>query len=249
MKRLKLMPYCQRKQRSDSGADLRAARTTSSRGSATPADSACCQASARLLAAQQQMDTDASRIPPLSPQEIHDLIGSGRLSQFQLRRQADRHLLVLGLCLLALAASILRHTAPAGATPLNAAILLLSVAVLFVTLRAARSLWLMRLTLRHRSQPYRMACYADRLGRLSHRRRRWLNRVLRSNEAGASSSRFEMLFPRIPSYALATLLFLLIAVNACETFASSRAYINVTTNTEQTASAVCDSVNNIIKQL
>ena len=46
--------------------------------------------------------------------------------------------------------------------------------------------------------------------------------LLRSNEAGASSSRFEMLLPRIPSYALATLLFLLIAVNACETFASSR---------------------------
>lgn len=159
----------------------------------------------RLRSAQRLMDDVASRIPPLSPEQIHALISSNRLSQFQLRRQADRYLLVFTLLLLALAASILWHTAPAGITPLNVAVLILAVIALWASLRAALSLWLMRQTLRHRSNLGRMVRYSDRLNRLSRRRRLWLDFVLRGSKAPAvaeNTRRLVFTIQRIPSYAI-----------------------------------------------
>lgn len=206
----------------------------------------------RLHSAQRLMDDVASRIPPFSPEQIHSMLESGRLPQFQLRRQADRYLLVFCLFVLALAASLLWHTAPTGATPLNVAVLILAVADAVVALRAVRSLWLMRQTLRLRHRPYRMARYADRLGRLSRRRRRWLGFVLAGsyNSVSDNNHRWQEFFSlRLPSYSIAACLFLLIALNADKAFAATRDYVNVTTTTEQTAAAICDTVGNIIQQL
>ena len=206
----------------------------------------------RLRSAQRLMDEVASRIPPFSPEQIRSVVESDRLPQFQLRRQADRYLLVFCLFVLALAASLLWHTAPAGATPLNVAVLILSVADAVVALRAACSLWLMRQTLRLRHRPYRMARYADRLSRISHRRSRWLRFVLRKryNSVSDKDHRWqEFLSLRLPSYSIAACLFLLIALNADKAFAATRDYVNVTTTTERTATAICDTVDNIIQQL
>lgn len=168
---------------------------------------------ARLRAAQQHIYEAASHIPPLTPEQIHDMVSNGRRSQFQLRRQADRYLLALCLSLLALAACILWRTAPSGITPLSVALVILSAAILFVALRAARSLWLMRQSLRHRAHPYRMARYADRLRRLSRRRHLWLDLVLRSSTDAAPftiNRRRELITLRIPSYAMAMLCVLLL---------------------------------------
>lgn len=216
----------------------------------------------RLRSAQRLMDDVASRIPPFSPEQIRSVVESGRLSQFQLRRQADRYLLVFCLFVLALAASLLWHTAPAGLTPLNVAVLIPAVADAVVAFRAARSLWFMRQTLRLRHSPYRMARYADCLSRLSRRRRRWLGFVLAGSynsvathvdpstrSTGACTSRQEFFSLRLPSYSIAVCLFLLIALNADKTFAATRDYVNVTTTTEHTVTAICDTVGNIIQQL
>ena len=216
----------------------------------------------RLRSAQRLMDDVASQIPPLSPEQIHSVVESGPLPQFQLRRQADRYLLIFCLFVLALAASLLRHTAPAGPTPLNVAVVLLAVADAVVALRAACSLWLMRQTLRLRHRPYRMASYADRLSRLSRRRRRWLGFVLAGScnsvathvdpstrSTGACTSWQEFFSIRLPSYSIAACLFLLIALNADKAFAATRDYVNVTTTTEQTAAAIYNTVDNIINQI
>ena len=206
----------------------------------------------RLRSAQRLMDDVASRIPPFSPEQICSVVESDRLPQFQFRRQADRYLLVFCLFVLALAASLLWHTAPVGATPLNVAVIILSVADAVVALRAACSLWLMRQTLRLRHRPYRMARYADRLSRLSRRRRRWLGFVLAGsyNSVSEKDHRWQEFFSlRLPSYSIAACLFLLIALNADKAFAATRDYVNVTTTTDQTATAICDTVGNIIQQL
>ena len=216
----------------------------------------------RLRSAQRLMDEVASRIPPFSPEQIRSVVEGDCLPQFQLRRQADLYLLVFCLFVLALAASLLWHTAPAGPTPLNVAVLILAVADAVVALRAVRSLWLMRQTLRLRHRPYRMARYADRLGRLSRRRRRWLGFVLAGSynsvsthvdpstrSTGACTSWQEFFSLRLPSYSIAACLFLLIALNADKAFAATRDYVNVTTTTDQTATAICDTVDNIIQQL
>ncbi|GEM_PF-2056764 len=206
----------------------------------------------RLRSAQKLIDDVASQIPPFTSRQIHAVVESNRLSQFQLRRQADRYLLTICLLILALAASLLWHTAPAGLSPLNLAVLILAVADAWVALRAARSLWLMWQTHRLRRRPYRMARYADRLSRLSRRRRWWLGFVLRSGYNPVSDKDFRRLefFPlRLPSYTIAACLFLLIALNADKTFAATRDYVNVTTTTEKTATAICDTVGEIIQQL
>lgn len=216
----------------------------------------------RLRSAQRLMDDVASRIPPFSTEQIHSVVEGDRLSQFQLRRRCDRYLLIFCLFVLALAASLLWHTAPTGATPLNVTVLILAVADAVVALRAVRSLWLMRQTLRLRHRPYRMARYADRLGRLSRRRRRWLGFVLAGSynsvsthvdpstrSTGACTSRQEFFSLRLPSYSIAACLFLLIALNADKAFAATRDYVNVTTTTDQTAAAICNTVVNLIQQL
>ncbi|MBQ9587525.1 MAG: hypothetical protein IJR26_06685 [Bacteroidales bacterium] len=215
----------------------------------------------RLRSAQRLMDDVASRIPPFSTEQIHSVVEGDRLPQFQLRRRCDRYLLIFCLLLLALAASILWHTAPTGATPVNVAVLILAVADAVIALRAARSLWLMRQTLRLRHRPYRMSHYADRLGRLSRRRRRWLGFVLAGSynsvsthvdpstrSTGACTSWQEFFSLRLPSYSIAACLFLLIALNADKAFAATRDYVKVTTTTEHTATAICDNINNTIER-
>lgn len=205
----------------------------------------------RLRSAQKLMDEVASRIPPLSPEQIHSVVEGDRLPQFQFRRQADRYLLIFCLLFLALVASVLFRTAPAGITPLNVALLVLGGMDAWVVLRAARSLWLMRQTLRLRHRPYRMLRYSDLLHRLSHRRRWWIDTVLWPNHATSAqdSPRIEIATLRISSYAIAVCLFLLIFVNSDKAFASTRTYANVTTNTEKTATAIYDSVNQTIMQI
>lgn len=206
----------------------------------------------RLRSAQRSMDEAASQVAPLSPEQIHALVDGGRLSQFQLRRQTDRYLLALCLCLLALAASILWHTASAGFSPLNIAVLVLATAVLWVALRAAFSLWLMRQTLRLRHYPYRMACYADRLNRLSRHRRWWLRFVLKGSYGSVSdadSRRLELVTLRLPSYSIAACLLLLIALNADKAFATTHDYAQVTTTSDKTDMAICDTVKILIAQL
>ena len=121
-----------------------------------------------------------------------------------------------------------------------------------MTLRAARSLWLMRQTLRLRPYPYRMSRYADRLNRLSRHRRRWIGFVL----AGSYNSipdkdyrRREFFSLRLPSYSIAACIFLLIVLNADKAFAATRDFVKVTTTSEKTDDAICDTINNTIEQL
>jgi hypothetical protein len=204
-----------------------------------------------LMRQRRQMEEAASLIPPFSREELHALVGGQRLSQFQLRRRCDRYLLAFCLCLLALAGSILWHTATAGVTPWNVAVAILAVADLWVALRAARSLWLMRQTLRHRSRPYRMARYADRLNRLT-RHRRWMGFVLRSSYNSVPVKdyrRIEFFSLRLPSYAIAASLLLFIAIDSDKAFAATRDYAKVTTTTGQSDTAIYDTVNKIIEQL
>jgi hypothetical protein len=97
-----------------------------------------------------------------------------------------------------------------------------------------------------------MASYADRLGRLSRRRRRWLGFVLAgsyNSVADNNHRRQEFFSLRLPSYSITACLFLLIALNADKAFAATRDYVKVTTTTEHTATAICDTVDNIIQQL
>lgn len=199
---------------------------------------------------QEERGMVMAQIPPISPDQPHALIGSGRQSQFQLRRQADRYLLILAILLLALAASILWHTASAGITALNVTIPILSAAILFVALRAARSLWLMGQTLRFRSNPRRMSRYTLQLNRLSSRRRHWLSLVLRNSYGTDDESRkIEFFTLRLPSYSIAACLFLLIALNADKAFAATRDYVNVTTTSDKTDIAICDNVSKILEHL
>lgn len=210
----------------------------------------------RLRSAQRLMDELALRIPPLSSEQIHALVESDRLPQYQLRRQADRYLLVFSLLVLALAASVLWHTAPSifnsHFSILNTLVVILSVADLGVALRAARSLWLMRRTLRLRHYPYRMSRYADRLSRLSRRRRLWLRLVLRNSYNSVSDKdyhRFELIALRLRSYSIAACLFLLIAMNADKKFATTRDFVKVTTTAEKSDTEICNNINNTLERL
>ncbi len=205
--------------------------------------------SLQQLEARQQDLADC--IPPFSPERLHALIEGDRLSQFELRRQADRYLLIFCLLFLALVASVLLRTAPAGITPLNVALLVLGGMDAWVVLRAARSLWLMRQTLRLRHCPYRMSRYADRLNRLTRCRRWWLNLVLCGSKAPASvenTRRFVFATQRVPSYAIATLLLLLVTFNADEAFATTRTYVKVTTTSGVSDTAICDTLYHILEQ-
>lgn len=210
------------------------------------------EVTSRMRSAQRLMDEVASRIPPFSPEQIHALVEGDKIPQFQLRRRCDRYLLIFCLLLLALAASILWHTAAAGVTPFNVAVAILSVADLWVTLRAARSLWLMKQTLRLRPYPYRMSRYADRLNRLSRHRRRWIGFVLAGSYNSVSDKdyrRREFFSLRLPSYSIAACIFLLIVLNADKAFAATRDFVKVTTTSEKTDDAICDTINNTIEQL
>lgn len=200
-----------------------------------------------LRSASGRIDEATSRIPPLSPDRLHALVGGDRLSQFQQRRLADRYLLALCLSLLALAASVLWHTASAGVTPLNVAVLIVMVAVLWVALRAARSLWLMWLTRRLCHRPYRMALYTDRLSRLSHRRRWWIAFVLRGSRGATSEAGIPRL--RIPSYSIAACLFLIIALDADKAFTPAEPVNKVTTTSGKTDVVICSTVKQIIEQI
>jgi hypothetical protein len=222
------------------------------------------EVTSRMRSAQRLMDEVASRIPPFSPEQIHALVEGDNIPQFQLRRRCDRYLLIFCLLLLALAASILWHTDTSAlrAPQVLVPVAILSVADLWVALRAARSLWLMRQTLRLRPYPYRMSRYADRLGRLSRRRRRWLGFVLAGSynsvtthvdpstrSTGACTSRREFFSLRLPSYSIAACIFLLIVLNADKAFAATRDFVKVTTTSEKTDDAICDTINNTIEQL
>lgn len=206
----------------------------------------------RLRNAAHHIDEAAGQIPPIPPERLHALMGGARPSQFQLLRQADRYLLILCLLVLALGASLLWHTAPVGVTPLGVAIVVLSLVVGWVALRAARSLWLMWQTCRLRSQPYRMARYADRLSRLSRRRRWWLGIVLRGSHSASSvgaHGRAEFFRLRLPSYSIAACLLLVVGLNSNKTFAATRDYVKVTTTTQCSDTSLCDTLSNIIQQL
>lgn len=205
----------------------------------------------RLRNAQERIEEIASQIPPLSAGQVHDIIGGRRQTQFQLRRQCDRYLLLFCLSFLALVATILWLTAPAGVVPLNVALLVLVVVDCWVALRAAQSLWLMRQTQRHRHSPYRMSRYADRLSRLSRRRRLWLGFILRNSYDTSSDKRFrrlELVCLRIPSYAIAACLLLLVALNASKVVAVTHDFVNVTTTSDKTDQAICQNVQNLIAQ-
>lgn len=212
------------------------------------------EVTSRMRSAQRLMDEVASRIPPFSPEQIHALVEGDNIPQFQLRRRCDRYLLIFCLLLLALAASILWHTDTSAlrAPQVLVPVAILSVADLWVALRAARSLWLMKQTLRLRPYPYRMSRYADRLNRLSRHRRRWIGFVL----AGSYNSipdkdyrRREFFSLRLPSYSIAACIFLLIVLNADKAFAATRDFVKVTTTSEKTDDAICDTINNTIEQL
>jgi hypothetical protein len=206
----------------------------------------------RLRNAAHHIGEAAGQIPPIPPERLHALMGGARPSQFQLLRQADRYLLILCLLVLALGASLLWHTAPVGVTPLGVAIVVLSLVVGWVALRAARSLWLMWQTCRLRSQPYRMARYADRLSRLSRHRRWWLGLVLRGSHGAPSvgaHGRAEFFRLRLPSYSIAACLLLVVGLNSNKTFATTRDYVKVTTTTQCSDTSLCDTLSNIIQQL
>ena len=203
----------------------------------------------RLKSVNEKIQELASQIPPFTPERIHALVESNRLSQFQLRRRADRYLLALCLSLLALAASILWHTSSAGFSPFNITVLALSFVDILVVLRAAYSLWLMRQVERLRFHPYRMARYSDRLSRLSRHRRLWLRFVLRGSYATSSDSdysRSEFISLRLPTYSIAACLLLLVALDASKAFAVTHDFVNVTTTSAKTDQAICQNVHNLI---
>ena len=199
----------------------------------------------RLRNAWNQMQEVASQTSPIPAQQLHALIGKECLSQFQLRRHADRYLLTLCLLVLALSASILWHTASAGVSPTNVAVLVLVVADCRVACRAARSLWLMWQTHRLRFQPDRMSRYADRLSRLSYRRRWWLGLVLRDN--GGLEQRCARYRRRVAvrRYAVAACLF----VGICFPYASllvAPTYEQITTSGKGDIQHICNTVDILI---
>lgn len=190
-------------------------------------------------------------VPQFTLEQIHALVGGNRLSQFEFRRRCDRYLLAFCLSFLALMASVLWHTAPAGATAFNIAVMALAVADVWVAQRAVRSLWLMRKTLRLRDNPCRMARYSVRLNRLSRRRRLWLDFILRGTYGTMSAANFrrcELVSLRIPSFSVAACLLLFIALNVDSAFAASPDYDRVTTTTSNDAYAICNTVIKIIEQ-
>ena len=204
---------------------------------------------AQLRNAYRRMQDFASRVPPLSAEQVHAVVASGRLSQFQLRRQADRYLLAVCLSFLVVAASILWRTAAAGLTPFNVAVLVLAIAVAWVALRAACSLWLMRQTLRLRRRPYRMSRYADRLNRLSHRRHLWLDFVLKGsygNTPDYSHSRPMQFSVRIRSYTVAACLLLFVLGISSNALAAPRACLGITSTSSHSEQAICDTLESII---
>lgn len=191
-------------------------------------------------------------IPPYTIEQVHALVGGNRMSQFQFRRRCDRYLLALCLSVLAVLASILWHTAPAGATSFNIVLLVLAVADLWVAQRAARSLWLMRKTLILRSKPLLMTRYSYRLNRLSRRRRLWLDFILRGSygtPSAANSRRSELVGLRIPSYSIAACFLLLLMLSADKAFATTQDYVKVTTTSERSNSVICDTINNTIEKI
>lgn len=195
---------------------------------------------------------DSAFNPPFTHDEIHRLISSPRPSQADLLRQADAYLLTLCLLLLALESSILWHTLPLGHTVLNIATIVLGVILLWGAYRAALSLYYQWQMHRLRHRPYRMLRYSDLLHRLSHRRRWWIDTVLR-NSPNANllngSRRQERLAIRVPSYVAAACVLLILAIHTNAAFAATRTYSIVTTTSNQTAAALCHSVNKIIEQL
>lgn len=217
----------------------------------------------RLRDADQRMKELASHIPTFTPEQIHTLISSRRMSQFELRRQADRYLLAFCLCFLALVASVLWYTAPAGITLSNVVLVAVAVADVWVAVRAAYSLWLMQRSLRLRPHPYRMSRCADRLNRLSHRRRLWLRFVLRDGSLTKANRqtiqavlhstplklRQSFIDLRAPSFSIAACLLLFVALDCNKVFATTHDYENVTTTTERTGNMVCDTVNSILAHL
>lgn len=215
------------------------------------AEADALEETAQLRSAYRRMQDFASRIPPLSAEQVHAVVASGRLSQFQFRRQADRYLLAVCLSFLAVAASILWRTAADGLTPFNVAVLVIAIAVAWVALRAAHSLWLMRQTLRLRHRPYRMSRYADRLNRLSRRRHLWLDFVLKDsyNNAPNYSHSRPMQFPvRIPSYTVAACLLLFVLGVSSNALAAPRACLGMTSTSSHSVQAICDTVGAIIER-
>ena len=206
----------------------------------------------RIETEQQRLEETASRTVQFTSEQIHALLWDNRMSQFQFRRRCDRYLLAFCLCVLALAASILWHTAPWGVTVFNAVVVVLSVAVVWVAVRAACSLWLMRQTLRLRAHPDRMSKYTDRLNRLSRRRRRWIGFVLRNGFDSTpvrGNKKSEFISLRLPSYSIAASLLMFIAINSDKAFAATRDYTKVTTTSEKADAVICSTVNNIMSQL
>lgn len=195
---------------------------------------------------------DAAFNPPFTHDEVHRLISSPRPSQADLLHQADAYLLTLCLLLLALESSILWHTLPLGHTVLNIATIVLGVISLWGAYRAALSLYYQWQMHRLRHRPYRMLRYSDLLHRLSHRRRWWIDLVLR-NSTNADphhiSRRQERLAIRVPSYVAAACVLLILAIHTNAAFAATRTYSIVTTTSNQTAAALCHSVIKIIEQL
>lgn len=212
-------------------------------------DTAAAPVIQRLRAADKRMQAASLRVPPLSDQQIHAIVSLDQPSQFQIRLRADCHLLILCLMALAVLASILLRTAPTGLTGLNVALLLFSLFLCWVALRAGCSLWLMQQTLRLRLHPYRMSRYSDWLARLSHRRRHWLQFVLSSNYSSyspASYRRVELVSLRLPSYFIALCLLLFITFNTSQSFASSHHTTNVITNCHQNDTTICHTVDKLI---
>lgn len=194
---------------------------------------------------------DAAFNPPFTHDEVHRLISSPRPSQADLLRQADAYLLTLCLLLLALESSILWHTLPLGHTVLNIATIVLGVISLWGAYRATLSLYYQWQMHRLRHRPYRMLRYSDLLRRLSHRRRWWIDTVLRNspNASFLNDSCRERIALRIPSYATAACILLILAFHTNLAFASIHNYAKVTTTSNQTDEELCRSVKKIIEQL
>lgn len=205
----------------------------------------------RLRNANSRIDEFASQLPPLSPAQLHTLISGKRQTQFQMRRQSDRYLFTISILTLILMASILWHLSAERFSLFNI-IVILSIIDLCIAIRAGASLFLMWQTHRLRQHPYRMSRYADLLNRLTYHRRHWVDFVLHNSYGDTTDNRIsklEFINIRIPSYAIAACLLLLIAMNSDKAFAKTRDYAKVTTTSEKTDDTICNSVDYIIDQL
>lgn len=204
----------------------------------------------RIRQHYDRMTEAIENIPPLTHDQVHALISSSRLTQFELRRKADGLLLAFCLLLLALGTVALRGVAVSAAG--RVVLLVLAVADLWVALRAARSLWLLWLTHRLRFQPARMVRYAGRLARLFRRRRLWLGFILwgaRNRSSEYNWFRTELRAVRIPSYAVAACMLLFFMFSSKDASAYNHDYDKVTTTTGETDKAICDTVNQMRAQL